>query len=378
MVTGETDGGDRVSPRSLGMTDEALMDLALDLAAHGRGSTSPNPMVGAVLWNGGRIVGRGYHVRAGAAHAEVAAIEDAGAAARGATLYCTLEPCCHTGRTGPCVDRIVEAGVRRVVVGVEDPDPRVDGGGIRRLRDRGIDVAVGVRRRRAERLNEAFFTVKRRGRPFVTLKAAASLDGRIAAAPGRRTGLSGPQSQDHAHETRAAVDAIGVGSGTVIADDPRLTARGPARRRPFVRVLFDTRMRTPPDARVLTTLAHGPVVVMTTDAAVADRPARAAALEAAGAVLERLPARDPALAVSRLLAYGVSDLLIEGGAEVHRAVWKAGLVDRVRLYLCPAILGRAGVPWMADARFSLAALGPVRTRCLGGDVLLEADVQRFD
>ena len=378
MVIGGGGGDRRVPPARPGASDEALMALALDLAARARGSTSPNPMVGAVLWNGGRVVGRGYHVRAGAPHAEVVAIEEAGAAARGATLYCTLEPCCHTGRTGPCVDRIVAAGVRRVVVGVEDPDPRVDGGGIRSLRARGVEVAVGVGRRRAARLNEAFFTVKRRGRPFVTLKAAVSLDGRIAAAPGRRTGLSGPGSQAHAQEVRAVVDAVAVGSETVLVDDPLLTARGPARRRPFVRVLFDTRMRTPPEARVLTTLTHGPVLVMTTAAAADAWPARAAALERAGAIVERLPARDPALAAARLVEHDVSDLLLEGGAELHRAAWKAGIVDRVRLYLCPLTLGRAGVPWMAEARFSLAALGPVRTRCLGGDVLLEADVQRFD
>ena len=378
MVTGKGDGVDRVPPAPSGASDEALMALALELAARGRGSTSPNPMVGAVLWNAGRIVGRGHHVRAGAPHAEVVAIEEAGPLARGATLYCTLEPCCHTGRTPPCADRIVEAGVRRVVVGVEDPDPGVDGGGIRRLRDHGLEVVVGVAAERAARLNEAFFTVKRRGRPFVTLKAAASLDGRIAAAPGRRTGLSGPRSQEHAHEVRAVVDAVAVGSGTVLVDDPLLTARGPARRRPFVRVIFDTRMRTPPAARVLTTLGQGPVVVVTTAAAAAARPARAAALEAAGATLERLPARDPAAAAARLVAHDVSDLLIEGGAELHRAAWRAGIVDRVRLYLCPVTLGPAGVPWMADARFSLAALGPVRTRCLGADVLLEADVQRFD
>ncbi len=378
MVIG---GGDRDGPAAAappGASDEALMALALDLAARARGSTSPNPMVGAVLWNGGRVVGRGYHVRAGAPHAEVVAIEEAGAAARGATLYCTLEPCCHTGRTGPCVDRIVAAGVRRVVVGMEDPDPRVDGGGIRNLRARGVEVVVGVGERRAARLNEAFVTVKRRGRPFVTLKAAVSFDGRIAAAPGWRTGLSGPGSQAHAQEVRAVVDAVAVGSETVLVDDPLLTARGPARRRPFVRVLFDTRMRTPPDASVLTTLTHGPVLVMTTAAAADAWPKRAEALERAGAIVERLSARDPAIAAARLVEHGVSDLLIEGGAEVHRAAWKAGIVDRVRLYLCPVTLGREGVPWMADARFSLAALGPVRTRCLGADVLLEADVQRFD
>ena len=378
MVTVGADRGGRASPLPTGAADDALMALALDLAERGRGSTSPNPMVGAVVWNGGRIVGRGHHVRAGAAHAEVVALDEAGAAARGGVLYSTLEPCCHAGRTGPCVDRIVEAGVRRVVVGVEDPDPRVDGGGIRSLRARGVEVVAGVGRERAARLNEAFFAVKRRGRPFVTLKAAVSLDGCIAAAPGRQTRLSGPQAQDHAHEVRAVVDAVGVGSETVLVDDPRLTARGPARRRPLVRVLFDTRMRTPPAARVLTTLDHGPVVVMTTAAAADAWPARAAALEAAGARVERLLARDPALAAARLLAYDVNDLLIEGGAEVQRAAWAAGIVDRVRLYLCPLTLGAAGVPWMADARSSLAGPGRMRTRGLGGDVLLEADVQRSD
>lgn len=361
------------------MTAEALMDLALGLAAKGRGATSPNPMVGAVLVKGDQIVGRGFHARAGGPHAEVVAITAAGEAARGATLYCTLEPCCHSGRTGPCVDRIVRAGVRAVVVGVEDPDPRVDGDGIRSLRARGIPVQVGVRRLNATRLNEAFFTAKRRVRPFVTLKAAVSLDGRIAAAPGRRTQLTGRSALCHAHSVRANVDAIGVGSQTVIVDDPLLTARVVDRRRPLVRVLFDTRMRTAPGARVLTTLAEGPVLVMTTAAAVEAWPARAAALERAGASLEVLPARDPAAAMSRLLAHDVNDVLLEGGAHLHHAAWSAGVVDRVRLYVAPVWLGTRGVPWMPPAsRFSFAALTGGRTCWLGEDVLLEGDVQRLD
>ena len=359
-------------------TDDAMMDSALALAARGRGATSPNPMVGAVVTQGHRVVGRGFHARAGAPHAEVLALDEAGAAARQATLYCTLEPCCHTGRTGPCVERIVRAGVTDVVVGVEDPDPRVHGAGIRYLRDHGITVMVGVRREAATRLNEAFFTVKRRARPFVTLKAAVSLDGRIAAAPGRRTPLTGPVALEHAHVVRAEVGAIGVGSETVLVDDPLLTARGPDRQRPLVRVVFDTRLRTPPSARVLTTRADGPVVMMTTEAAVEAWPERATALERAGAVIERLPARDLVGAMSRLLAYEVSDLLLEGGAVLHRAAWIAGVVDRVRLYVAPIALGRAGVPWMPGGRFSFAALAGCRTRCLGEDVLLEADVQRFD
>ena len=360
------------------VNDDAMMDQALALAARGRGATSPNPMVGAVLTRGDRVVGRGFHARAGGPHAEVVALDDAGDAARGATLYCTLEPCCHTGRTGPCVERIERAGVTGVVVGVEDPDPRVSGAGIRYLGDRGITVRVGVRRHAATRLNEAFFTVKRRARPFVTMKAAVSLDGRIAVAPGRRTPLTGTVALGHAHAVRAEVDAIAVGAETVLVDDPLLTARGADRRRPLVRVLFDTRMRTPASARVLTTRTEGPIVVMTTEAAVVAWPTRATALERAGAVIEALPARDPAAAMSRLVAYEVSDVLLEGGAVLHRAAWVAGVVDRVRLYVAPVVLGRTGVPWMANERFSFAALAGLRTRCLGEDVLVEADVQRFD
>ena len=355
-----------------------MMDQALTLAARGRGGTSPNPMVGAVVTRGDQVVGRGFHARAGGPHAEVVALEEAGDAARGATLYCTLEPCSHTGRTGPCVERIVRAGVSDVVVSVEDPDPRVRGAGIRYLQDQGLRVLVGVRRRAATRLNEAFFTVKQHARPFVTMKAAVSLDGRIAAAPGEQTPLTGSAALGHAHAVRAEVDAIAVGSGTVLVDDPLLTARGADRCRPLVRVLFDTRMRTPPSARVLTTSAEGPVVIMTTEAAVEAWPHRVTALEGAGAVVEVLPVRDPAVAMSRLVAYEVSALLVEGGAELYRAIWMAGVVDRVRLYVAPVVLGRTGVPWMPDGRFSFAALVASRTRYLGEDVLLEADVQRFD
>jgi diaminohydroxyphosphoribosylaminopyrimidine deaminase/5-amino-6-(5-phosphoribosylamino)uracil reductase len=360
------------------VTHEEMMDRALVLAARGRGATSPNPMVGAVVARHGQIVGRGFHARAGGPHAEVVALDEAGDAARGATLYCTLEPCCHTGRTGPCVERIARSGVRDVVVGVQDPDPRVNGAGIRYLHDQGIAVTVGVRRLAATRLNEAFFAVKRRARPYVTMKAAVSLDGRIAAAPGRRTRLTGSAAASHAHAVRAEVDAIAVGSETVLVDDPLLTARGADRQRPLVRALFDTRMRTPPSARVLTTCEEGPVVVITTEAAVEAWTTRARALERAGAVIEALPARDPAAAMARLVAYDVSDVLLEGGALLHRAAWAAGVVDRVRLYVAPVVLGQTGVPWMPDGPFSFAALAEPRVRCLGEDQLLEADVQRID
>jgi len=358
--------------------DEVMMDQALELAAKGLGATSPNPMVGAVVTQGERIVGRGFHARAGAAHAEVVALDEAGEAARGGKLYCNLEPCCHTGQTGPCVERILGAGIAGVVVAVEDPDPRANGAGIRRLRDRGIKVIVGVRGKEAARLNEAFFTVNRLSRPFVTMKVAVSLDGRITAKRGRRTPMTGAVADEHAHTVRAEVDAIGVGSETMLVDDPLLTARGRNRHRPLVRVIFDTRMRTSPVARVLTTLVEGPVVIMTTDAALETWPERAVALRRTGAIIESLPARDPAQALSRLVSHEVSHLLLEGGAVLHRAAWVAGVVDRVRLYVSPVVLGRTGVPWMPDGRFSFAALTGRCVRCLGKDVLLEANVQRFD
>jgi diaminohydroxyphosphoribosylaminopyrimidine deaminase/5-amino-6-(5-phosphoribosylamino)uracil reductase len=350
------------------------MDEALALAARGRGATSPNPMVGAVVTADGRTVGRGFHARAGAPHAEVVALDEAGELARGGRLYCTLEPCCHTGRTGPCVERVVQAGLREVVVAVEDPNPRVSGAGLAYLRDHGVGVSVGLRRVEATRLNEAFFTVQRHGRPFVTIKAAVSLDGCIAKAPGERTALTGPESSTHAHGVRATVDAIAVGSETMRVDDPLLTARDIARSRPLVRVLFDTRMRTPPTSQVLQTLAAGPVVVITTEDALDAWPTRARALQSAGATLEVLPARDPALAMSRLLAYDVCDILVEGGAVLHRSIWNAGVVDRVRLYVAPVTLGAGAVPWMLGGEISMAALGGGEPQSLGDDVLLEADV----
>ena len=222
------------------MTDRDYMDRALQLAERGRGRTSPNPLVGAVVVSrDGLIVGQGYHRRVGEAHAETIALDEAGDRARGATLYCTLEPCCHLGRTGPCVERIVDAGVTRVVAAVEDPNPLVHGKGFEYLRTHGVAVDVGLGADAARRLNQPFFTVMREHRPFVILKAAVSADGFIAEAPGRRTTLSSPDADRHAHRYRAEVDAIAVGAGTILVDDPTLTARGAFRERPLTRVVFD-------------------------------------------------------------------------------------------------------------------------------------------
>ena len=357
------------------MNDAQYMDRALSLAALGRGHTSPNPMVGAVIVSPtGVVVGAGYHERAGLAHAEVKALEEAAAGARGATLYCTLEPCCHTGRTGPCAARIVAAGISRVVIAVEDPNPLVYGGGARYLREHGVQVDVGVRRQEGARLNETFFTFIGKRRPFVTMKVAASLDGRMAMIPGRRTQLTSARATRQVHLLRAEVDAIGVGSGTILADDPLLTVRGVDRSRPLSRALFDTRLRTPPSARVLSTLEAGPVIIITTEVGLTMAPERAQALRSAGATLEPLQGRDIRAAMERLGSLGMTSLLLEGGAELHRAAWAAGVVDRVQLYVAPVVLGDAGLPWLAAQRFSVAALHDVRIRSYGPDVLIEGYV----
>jgi diaminohydroxyphosphoribosylaminopyrimidine deaminase/5-amino-6-(5-phosphoribosylamino)uracil reductase len=363
------------------------MSRALALAERGRGRTSPNPIVGAVVVDDeGVVVGRGAHEFAGGPHAEVHALDDAGPRARGATLYCTLEPCCHTGRTGPCAPRVSAAGIRRAVVAVEDPNPLVAGGGLAFLRANGVEVTVGVGRDEAERQNLPFFTVVRRRRPFVTMKAALSLDARIAAAPATRTFITGEAANRAIHRLRAEVDAIAVGSGTVLADDPLLTARGVYRYRPLVRVVFDGRLRTPPSSRLLSTLDAGPVIIVSTEPAVRAAPDRARALREAGARIEAIdtqadglsPATVPlAAAFSRLAGEGVTSMIVEGGPSLHRAVWAAGLVDRIQVFVSPRPAGERGVPWLPYEMLRLSgragAAAPV-----GQDVLIEAYVHGTD
>lgn len=358
------------------MTDSEYMERALFHAARGRGRTSPNPLVGAVVVSAdGVIVGQGHHQRAGEPHAEVHALTEAGARARGSTLYCTLEPCCHHGRTGPCVSRIVDAGVRRVVASVEDPNPLVRGRGFAFLRDHGITVDVGIEAPRAAALNDAFFTLMLEQRPFVVLKAATSLDGRIAEAPGRRTVLTSAAANRHAHRVRAEVDAVGVGVGTILVDDPELTARGVYRARPLVRVIFDRRLRTPPGARVLSTGDAGPVIIVTT-AAFADRADLRTPLEARGAEIEVAGDGAVRAALDRLAAREIASLLLEGGAALHAAAWDAGVVDAVRLYVTPHVLGSEGVALLRGRCFSAADLRDRRVEPLGPDVLIEGYVHR--
>ncbi|HSO20396.1 MAG TPA: bifunctional diaminohydroxyphosphoribosylaminopyrimidine deaminase/5-amino-6-(5-phosphoribosylamino)uracil reductase RibD, partial [Desulfosarcina sp.] len=295
----------------------------------------------------GRIVGRGYHQRAGGHHAEVNAIDDAGEQARGATLYVTLEPCNHFGRTPPCTQKIVAAGIRRVVVAMTDPNPGVAGGGNPFLESRGIEVAVGVGEKEARLLNEAFITWVTTGRPFVILKCAATLDGRIATRTGDSRWVTGAASRRFVHRLRHAVDGIMVGAGTAVKDDPSLTTRleGEDGSDP-TRIILDARLSMPPTARMLRQNSKAATWVVTSAQAPADRRA---ALEKAGARLIEAPLSAgridlPAL-VDRLGGMGIGSLLIEGGAAVIGAALAAGIVDKACLFYAPKILGGDdGVP----------------------------------
>lgn len=351
------------------------MRKAIALAERGRGTTSPNPLVGAlVVSRDGVIVGRGAHRVAGGPHAEVTALQEAGSRANGATLYCTLEPCSHTGRTGPCAPLVTAAGIARAVIAMEDPNPLVNGRGLQHLRDRGVEVTIGVERARAAEQNAVFLTNVRRRRPHVILKAALSADGKLAAAAGVRTQLTGPEANRRIHRQRAEVDAIAVGSETLLVDDPLLTARGAYRGRPLTRVIFDRRLRTPPTARIFSTLDAGPVIIVSTKVSCADNQRAAAALTAAGARVVEIeePGLAPALPV--LLSYEVTSLVLEGGSAIHRAALDAGVVDVVNLYIAPPLLGPTAVDWIGGGRLSWDGLQMRRATWLGDVVLVEGYV----
>ena len=353
--------------------DLAMMRRALFHAARGIGRTTPNPMVGAVVVSAeGVVVGHGFHERAGEPHAEVHALDEAGERARGATLYVTLEPCCHTGRTGPCTRRIIEAGVARVVAAMTDPDPRVSGQGFADLRSHGIAVDEGLFESRARRLNAAFLTVKTKRRPLVVLKAAASLDARVASGPGVRTAISSNAANRRTQMLRASVDAVAIGSETLLVDDPLLTARDCRRLRPLTRVVFDRRLRTPPHARLFSTLADGPVIIVTTSKG-GDAAERAAALEALGGV-EIVESPSLAGALQSLADRDISTLLVEGGPTLQASLVRESLADRLHLVVASHAIGAGGVQWLGTDVLDPSALVPVGVEPRGPDVWIEADV----
>lgn len=356
--------------------DAEMMRRAIRLAQRGRGRTSPNPPVGALVVRDGEVVGEGWHKGPGLPHAEVEALEQAGERARGATLYCTLAPCTSWGRTPPCAPRVVEAGIARVVIGASDPDPREERGSALALTDAGIDVASGVIDEEARALIQGFAHRVRTGRPLVVAKVATTIDGRVAAADGSSRWVTGPTARRDAHRLRGWADAVVAGIGTVLADDPQLTCRlrGFDGRQPL-RVVLDSAARVPTNAKVLD--GKAPTLIATTH-----KPTEEAldALRARGAEVVRYPARegrvDLAAVIEDLGRRELCEVLVEGGPTVFGELVERGFVDRYVVYLAPKLLGQLGIgaiaglvcPNIADAK----ELTITSVRRVGADLKIEA------
>jgi len=331
------------------------MAEALALAAREAGEQSPNPMVGCVVVKGGRRVGSGFHVRAGAPHAEVVALAQAGREARGASLFVNLEPCSHHGRTPPCAPQVVAAGVRRVVIATRDPNPRVNGRGIAFLRRHGVAVEAGVLAVPATQLNERFMVWARTGRPFVLLKAAVTLDGRIGTASGDSRWITGSAARRAARRLRRLHDGVVVGIGTVLADDPLLLP-SPRLHRPFERIVLDSRLRLPLDSRLVLSAGRGRVRVVCRRAS----PSRRRELERRGVLVTPAPAGPGRVPLDWLLETlaqeGLTSLMVEGGSEVLGEFLARRLVDQVALFRGPVLLGGR------DSRPAFGGVGPLRLR----------------
>ena len=349
-------------------TDETFMRRALALSLRGAGQTSPNPIVGAVIVRDGAIIGEGWHARYGTAHAEVVALAAAGSAAKGATIYVTLEPCAHHGKTPPCVGALLAAGVRRVVYAVDDPNP-IAAGGAEWLRAAGVEVMGGVLRAEAAELIAPFlFTACNHDRPFVTLKLALSIDGAIVDASRTRAWLSGPEARRAVHALRASADAIAVGIGTALADDPALTVRDVATPRVApIRVVFDRRARLPLNGALVRTASEIPVIDFTDgSAADAERQLRESGVEVQSV-------ETPVQALALLRRRGVHHLLVEGGAGLASALMQADAVDRLITFQAPVILGAGALPAFGALRAQQASAAPrlrvVARESVGDDLM---------
>ncbi|OQX06462.1 MAG: riboflavin biosynthesis protein RibD [Desulfobulbaceae bacterium A2] len=357
--------------------DITFMRAALVEARKGLGRTSPNPCVGAVVVREGRIVGRGYHQRAGTPHAEVHALADAGPLAAGATVYVTLEPCNHTGRTPPCTEALLKAGVSRVVVGMADPNPQVRGGGSQYLREHGVDVTEAVCQAECQAINRPFVKHSRSGVPWVILKAGLSLDGRISYCAGQGGQITGEQSRRFVHRLRDRCDAILIGIGTALIDDPSLTTRLPSGQgRDPLRVLLDSRLRCSPQARMFTQdsaaatwIFHGPGV---------NEESRRPLLKAGARLLETACDEAGRLDLRTVLVTlgqeGITTVLVEGGATIHASLLHGRLADEAMLFYAPVFIGDQGTPLVSGHPVPLAQSSPrlstLTTRCLGDDILL--------
>jgi diaminohydroxyphosphoribosylaminopyrimidine deaminase/5-amino-6-(5-phosphoribosylamino)uracil reductase len=351
------------------------MRAACGLARRGLGNAWPNPAVGCVLVNEGRVVGRGWTQPGGRPHAETEALFRAGPRARGATAYVSLEPCSHRGETPPCAEALIEAGIRRVVAAIEDPDPRVCGGGIQRLRAAGIAVEIGLCADAAAEINAGFFSRVRRGRPLVTVKLATTLDGRIAVPSGESRWITEAPARARAHLLRARHDAVMVGIGTVLADDPELTCRlNGLGAPPPVRIVVDRQLRIPPTARLLAAAGAAPIWLLAGGSA---DPIRRRAIEESGAsvieVAEAGDGIDLAAALAALGARGITRLLVEGGARLAAGLLTARLVDRLAWFHAPRLIGGDGIAAIAALGVTALAEAPdferLSTETVGADLL---------
>ena len=356
-------------------THEHFMRMAISLAERGTGSVSPNPRVGCVLVKERTVVGWGYHRRYGGPHAEVEALRMAGDKASGATAYINLEPCSHQGKTPPCAPQLAGAGIKRVVTGMRDPNPKVNGAGLACLEEAGIQVLAGILENECKWLNRGFIRTMTLDRPWVTVKAAMSLDGDVALSGGESKWISGPLSRSKAHLLRSEHDAVLVGVGTVLADDPELTVRLVEGKSPL-RVVLDTQLRTPPGSKVV---GDGKCLLL---AGMDASPERASALERRGARILRLPSDEktghPSVeqVLSALASEGISMLLVEGGSSVISAFIKATMVDEYSLFVAPVLLGR-GLQLAGDLSLDhmgeAIALSPARIKQVEGDLWLEVN-----
>ena len=328
------------------MTEAEYMRRAITLARRGLGTTSPNPMVGAVVVKGGKIIGAGYHRKAGEAHAEITALEKAGQRARGGTLILNLEPCCHTGRTPPCVNAIIKAGLKKVVVAMQDPNPLVNGRGIEMLRKAGIDVKVGLLEREAGVLNEAFVTFVTKKRPFFVMKGAASLDGKIATRIGESKWISNEESREYANEIRSVMDGIMIGINTVILDNPLLLPRASKPKRYPLRIVLDSKLRIPPSCELVKTGSKFRTLVFTLPDSRQDKESR---LKSVGVEVVRVaPGENGRVALSavcqELWQREITSVLVEGGGELNSSFINEGLVDKIVIFYSPKLIGGKNAP----------------------------------
>lgn len=327
-------------------THIAFMQRALGLAQQARGRTSPNPLVGVVIVKNGKVIGEGYHQKAGTPHAEVHALNAAGVNARGATLYTTLEPCCHWGRTPPCTEALIRAGITKVYVAEVDPNPSVAGKGIQQLQNAGINVHVGVCRQDAENLNEVYRKYIQTGKPFVILKTAMSLDGKIATISGDSQWITSEAARQRGHAVRDVVDAILVGRGTVARDNPALTTRLQEKQgQDAIRIVLDSHGRTPTDARVFNAESKADVIVAVTPEAPTEK---VKALNKAGAEVLTVDAAQGKVCFKSLMEIlgkrEITSILIEGGSEINASALAAGIVDKVMCFIAPKFIGGQNAP----------------------------------